>query len=229
MTPEPFFALFRQSVRRKDLFEIVDRGGSYRAAGGGITGMGFDLGIIDDPFKNLDQAHSLKIRNKIDEWYTTTFWTRQSPQARILLTMTRWHHDDLAGRLLERMKNDPAADQWVVLRLPAVADGNLHPDDPRADGDALGELLWPERFGQAFMDSARAQGAYFFAGMYQQSPTPEGGNHFQKHWFEKRFDDAGKHWILGDSAPSQPSPDFRSGEGCLRSEPHARFRFPGAR
>ncbi len=189
----------------QDLFEIVDRGGSYQGlagVGGGITGMGFDLGIIDDPFKNFDQAHSQKTRDKIDEWYTTTFWTRQSPNARILLTMTRWHHDDLAGRLLERMKNDPAADQWVVLRLPAVADGDLHPDDPRVG--ELGEpgepceLLWPERFGQAFMDSARAQGAYFFAGMYQQSPTPEGGNHFQEQWFEHRFDDGGKHWHLRD-------------------------------
>ena len=96
------------------------------------------------------------------------------------------------------LRTDPAADQWVVLRLPAVADGQIHPDDDRADG----ELLWPERFGQAFMDSARAQGAYFFAGMYQQLPTPAGGNHFKEHWFERRFEDAGKHWILGDSGNS---------------------------
>jgi predicted phage terminase large subunit-like protein len=184
-----------RSIRRDDLFEIVGRRGSYRSAGvgGGITGMGFDLGIIDDPFKNFEEAHSQRIRDKVDEWYTTTFWTRQAPQARILLTMTRWHHDDLAGRLLQRMTKDADADQWEVVRLPAIADKNLHPDDDRAEGEAL----WPDRYGEKFMTSARAQGAYFFAGMYQQSPMPEGGAHFKEIWFEQRFEDGGSHWLLG--------------------------------
>ncbi len=185
-----------RSIRRGDLFEIVGRQGSYRSAGvgGSITGMGFDLGIIDDPFKNFEEAHSQRTRDKVDEWYTTTFWTRQAPRARILLTMTRWHHDDLAGRLLERMTKDPQADQWEVLRLPAIADKNLHPDDDRVEGEAL----WPERYGEAFMTSARAQGAYFFAGMYQQLPTPEGGNYFKEIWFERRYQDGGTHWLLDD-------------------------------
>jgi len=82
--------------------------------------MGFDLGIIDDPVKNFEQAHSPVIRDKIDEWYTSTFWTRQAPDARILLTMTRWHHDDIAGRLLRRLADDEESDQWTVLRLPAI-------------------------------------------------------------------------------------------------------------
>jgi predicted phage terminase large subunit-like protein len=184
----------QRSIRRDDLFEIVGKQGSYRSAGvgGGITGMGFDLGIIDDPFKNFEEAHSQRIRDKVDEWYTTTFWTRQAPRARILLTMTRWHHDDLAGRLLERMAKDSDADQWEVLRLPAIADKNLHPDDDRAEGEAL----WPERYSEAFMTSARAQGAYFFAGMYQQVPMLEGGNYFKEHWFEHRYLDGATHWLL---------------------------------
>lgn len=121
------------------MFEIVGREGSYRATGvgGGITGMGADLLILDDPVKNFDDAFSAQVRDNLDHWYTSTFWTRQTSDARILLTMTRWHDDDIAGRLLRRMNEDSKADQWTVLRLPGLADDNPHPDDDRTGRTAL--------------------------------------------------------------------------------------------
>ena len=198
-------------VRTDHLFEIAGHAGSYRSAGvgGGITGMGFDLGIIDDPVKNHEQAHSAVIRDKIDEWYSSTFWTRQAPDARILLTMTRWHHDDIAARLLRRIADSPDADQWTILCLPAIADYSSAACGPGAQGPQAaeeilddrvpGEALWPERFPLRFLNSARASlGAYLFAGMYQQQPTTAGGNHFKEDWFGHRFQDAGNYWRLGD-------------------------------
>lgn len=110
-------------MRNSDLFEVVGHKGSYRSAGigGGITGMGFDFGIMDDPIKSAAEAASATMRESIWEWYISTFYTRQHKGARILLTLTRWHHDDLAGRLLKLMEEDPQADQWRVLHLPALA------------------------------------------------------------------------------------------------------------
>ena len=192
--------------RTDSLFEIVGRRGSLRSAGigVGITGMGFHLGIIDDPIKDWEEAHSTVIRDKVDEWYTSTFWTRQESakdgqQARILLTMTRWHHDDLAGRLIERAEQDRDADQWTILRLPALADYDLHEEDERESGEAL----WPGRYDERFMAKARASlGSYLFTGMYQQTPTVEGGQHFKEDWFSKRFsfmtDDRGEHVLVPD-------------------------------
>jgi hypothetical protein len=183
-------------LRNADVFEIVKHGGSYRSAGvgGGITGMGFDLGIIDDPIKNMEEAYSQTIRDKIDEWYTSTFWTRQAPGARIILMLTRWHEDDLAGRLLKRMKD--GGEQWEVVVLPAFSEPGLalHPDDDRRPNEAL----WPERFPASFLLSARKSlGSSQFAALYQQSPTIDGGNHFKSKWFEStRYLDGGDYWLL---------------------------------
>lgn len=171
-------------LRNDALFEVVGTGGSYRSAGvgGGITGMGFDVGIIDDPVKNREEADSPTIREKVWEWYTSTFWTRQAPGARILLIMTRWHVDDLAGRLLRQQAEDPVADQWEVVRLPALATGHATiPGDERSEG----EPLWPDRYGLEFLAAARATlGSADFESLYQGDPVDAGGNHFKAHWFE---------------------------------------------
>jgi hypothetical protein len=184
--------------RTNALFELDGGAGSYRAAGvgGGITGMPFNVGIIDDYFKNWEEAHSQLIRDNVWQWYTTSFITRQAPDASMLICATRWHSDDLIGRLLDLAAKDPSADQWVVLRLPAIADAGLHPDDDRRSGD----LIWPERYGAAFYDAQRAaMGSYLFAGMYQQLPTAEGGNHFKAPWLDRRrYQDGGDYWIVGN-------------------------------
>src|SRR5690606_6148864 len=110
--------------RNSDLFEEVEYNGYYRSAGigGAITGMGMLYGIIDDPFKNRQEANSQTIRDKVWDWYISTFRTRLAPGGGILLTMTRWHEDDLAGRLLALAASDPKADQWTTVTLPAIAE-----------------------------------------------------------------------------------------------------------
>ena len=163
-------------ARNSDAFELVDRRGSYRSSGvgGGIVGFGFDWGIIDDPFKDRQEADSPVVRQGVWEWYTSTFYTRRSPDAGICLMHQRWNEDDLAGRLLKLAQDDPTADQWTVLALPAIAtedhDGPLH--TPRRTGAPL----WPERFSLEELAKTRAASEYEWQSLYQQNPQPEGGS-----------------------------------------------------
>lgn len=160
-------------LRNSDMFEVVGRRGSYRSAGvgGGITGMGFNFGIIDDPIKNAQEAASKTIRDAQWEWYTTTFYTRREKDARILLTMTRWHENDLAGRLLRQAREDKTADQWHVINFPAIAEEPVSPDDPRQ----IGEALWPNKYAVEELEKTRAQGAQAWASLYQQRPRAKEG------------------------------------------------------
>ena len=111
-----------KNIRNSEIFEIAGRNGAYRSAGvgGGITGMGADIAIIDDPVKDAKEANSQTVRDSVWDWYTSTFYTRLSPKSGILLGMTRWHEDDLAGRLLEEAKK--GGDQWRVVSFPAIAE-----------------------------------------------------------------------------------------------------------
>jgi predicted phage terminase large subunit-like protein len=132
--------------------------------------MGFNYGIIDDPIKNRQEANSPTYRNATWEWFTSTFFTRQEKDAGILVTLTRYHEDDLAGRILEL-----AGDEWVVLNLPAIAEGVLHEGDPRE----LGEALWPEKYNLNKLERIRSTiGEYEWGAQYQQSPLPPGGGLF---------------------------------------------------
>lgn len=184
-------------LRNSSLFEIVDRRGSYRSAGvgGGITGEGLDIGIIDDPVKNQEQAYSALYREKVWEWYTSTLYTRLSGRkARILLTMTRWHEDDLAGRLLKQAREDPEADQWEELVLPAVREGIAHPRDPRE----IGEALWPSRFPLEVLNKNKANGSYYWNALFQQRPAPPKGGIVQRDWLQTydRLPEGVTDWLL---------------------------------
>ena len=169
-------------IRNSELFEIVGRRGVYRSAGvgGGITGMGADFAIIDDPLRNREDSASELLRDKVWEWYTSTLYTRLEQNGAILLTMTRWHEDDLAGRLLRLAESDPVADQWTVLNFPAIAEAVRHPDDPRDEGQAL----WPMKYPLEQLEAIKASiGSYDWGALYQQHPAPlEGGLFDRKHW-----------------------------------------------
>lgn len=158
-------------LRNADIFEVVGRRGVYKCAGvgGGLTGMGFNYGIIDDPVKDAKEANSQTMRQSVWEWYTDVFWTRQAPDARILLTMTRWNMDDLAGRILDTLSQDDS-EEWTVLTLPALLENDSHPDDPREHGEAL----WNERYPPEWLEKARANNSYSFAALYQGKPVPHG-------------------------------------------------------
>ena len=142
------------------------QGGRYYSVGvgGGLTGRGADIALIDDPVKNREEAESPTIREKIWNWYRSTFYTRLSPTGVIILVMTRWHPDDLAGRLLKEMRE--GGEKWDVVVLEAI--NNEH------------QALWPERWPlEKLEEIQRAIGRREFEALYQQSPTLQGGNIFE--------------------------------------------------
>jgi predicted phage terminase large subunit-like protein len=173
------------SLRNSDIFEIVGHEGRYKSAGvgGPITGFGFDYGIIDDPTKNREEADSEVYREKLWEWFTSTFFTRQrrGGTSQILITLTRWHEDGLEARLLELFPG-----MWTVISFPAIAE-DPQPPDPRA----VGEPLWPDRFPLEFLETVRLQSPRDFAALYQQRPAPREGAMFKWAWFpDDHFVDA---------------------------------------
>lgn len=176
-----------KGVRNSDLFEVLEADGFYRSAGvgGPIVGRPMDWGIIDDPFKNREEADSPTVRESVWQWYTGAFLSRAHAGTRKLVCHTRWHPDDLVGRLLKQAE-DTSADQWDVVVLPAVAEGTLHPDDPRA----IGEPLWPERFPLSLLMQRRAASLTDWYGLYQQRPRAVGS----VEWPDELFDWPGFWW-----------------------------------
>jgi predicted phage terminase large subunit-like protein len=182
----------RQDSRAVDHWELSGHRGGMLAVGvgGPITGHGTFLGIIDDPFENWKQAQSLTIRNAVWEWYRTTFRTRIWEGGAIVLIMTRWHEDDLAGRIL----SEQAAD-WTVLRLPATAETQEERDSnnarmglPFGEPDLLGrqpgEPLCPRRYSSAALaDLRRDVGSLGWQAEYQGTPRAPEGNRFKRAWF----------------------------------------------
>jgi predicted phage terminase large subunit-like protein len=161
------------------------RGGVTAAGvGGPITGKGARIAIIDDPVKNAEEANSEVMREKVWDWYQSTLYTRLTPDGRIIVVMTRWHEDDLVGRLLKKQKEEIEAgthvgEKWTVINFPALAEA----DDYL--GRAEGEALWPEfgfnreRMLQIFADV----GSYVANALYQQRPSAAGGTIFKRIHF----------------------------------------------
>lgn len=169
----------QKNIRNSEIFEIAGYSGSYRSAGvgGGITGMGADIAIIDDPVKDAKEANSQTYRDSVWDWYTSTFYTRLSPKSGILLGMTRWHEDDLAGRLLADMKN--GGDQWRVVSFPAIAEED---EEYRKEGDAL----HPERYDLTHLTKIKkAVGTQTWNALYQQRPSSKGGDVIKRAWFKR--------------------------------------------
>jgi predicted phage terminase large subunit-like protein len=150
----------------------TDRGGEYYAAGVGTTiaGRRADLAIIDDPVKSREDADSERSREKQWDWYVNDLLTRMKPKSAIILIMTRWHEDDLGGRILER-----EADKWKVIKIPMEA----VEDDPL--GRAPGERLWGEWYTDEMMELAK-QDLRSWNALYQQNPHSEEGSYFKAEW-----------------------------------------------
>jgi predicted phage terminase large subunit-like protein len=134
---------------------------------GPLSGRGLDLAIIDDPIKNAEEAFSAVQREKVWDWFHSTLMSRLEPGGRVCLVMTRWHEDDLAGRLISAM--EAGGEKWVVINFPALAEeGDLL-------GRAVGEALWPERYNSDKLEKIRRdRGEYWFSALYQQRPIPLG-------------------------------------------------------
>lgn len=150
-------------------------GGDYYAVGilGPITGRRADLAIIDDPVKSREEADSETIRERIWDWWTNDLLTRLKPGARVVLIMTRWHEDDVGGRVLADMASGGRS--WTVLQLPMEA----VPGDPL--GRAVGEPLWPEWFTEDMRAEAKRDTRKWSA-LYQQAPAPDEGTYFLREW-----------------------------------------------
>jgi predicted phage terminase large subunit-like protein len=155
-------------------------GGEYMAAGAGgaIAGYRADGVLIDDPIRGREDADSELIREKLWDWYRSDVTTRLRPGGWVVLIQTRWHEDDLAGRLLAEM--EAGREHWTVISLPAEAEAG----DPL--GRQPGELLWDDDPGYAYGDLLRHEKAVQtprnWSALYQQRPTPDTGDYFQESW-----------------------------------------------
>jgi predicted phage terminase large subunit-like protein len=176
--------------RARDEWSIKGRRGEMHTCGvgGPMTGKGADILIIDDPFKNDKEANSETIRESKWEWWKSTARTRLEPGGKIIILQTRWHEDDLVGRILE---SEPG--RWKVLNLPAIA------EEDDALGREPGEALCPQRFDTpALQELETAVGEYWWNALFQGRPGAKDGNIFKDEWFLNRFRVSGDHYIVGD-------------------------------
>jgi predicted phage terminase large subunit-like protein len=185
-------------VQRPDRYWHYPRG-SYRSAGigGSFTGRGANWVLIDDPFKNRQEADSKAERDRVFKFYNSALRTRLEKEGSVLITMTRWHSDDLVGRLMKLAKSDPMADQFTLLSLPAIREETSHEYDMRKPG----EPLWPAKYTlDELMRTKASIGSREFASLYQQSPVADGGNLIRANWIKwyhalpPKFDQVIQSW-----------------------------------
>jgi hypothetical protein len=150
-------------LRNSEIFEIVGHRGFLKACGrgGALTGTPIDVGIIDDPIKDRAEAMSLTIREGLWSWYKDVFETRLHNNSQQLIILTRWHQDDLAGKILKR-DND-----WDVVVFEGIKE-TANQFDPREIGDAL----WPEKHSLERLLKVKETSPLTFNSLYQQSPKP---------------------------------------------------------
>jgi hypothetical protein len=150
-------------LRNSEVFEIIGRQGFVKTVGvgGSLTGTPVDIGIIDDPFKDREEAMSSRIRDKVYSWYTDVFKTRLHNKSQQLLVMTRWDQDDLAGRILK------SEEGWQVVTFQAIKERETL-GDPRE----IGQVLWPERHSLERILAIKETSPFTFNSLYQQDPKP---------------------------------------------------------
>lgn len=192
-----FFGVsLRSSSKAKAHWNLEQMPGGMFAlgVGGQLTGRGADVLVIDDPFKNSEEADSEVLREKLWDWFWSTARTRLEPKGAIVILMARWHEDDLVGRLLQ---HPPDIEPWTVVNLPALAG----PDDPL--GREEGEALWPERYDRAELEAIkRSQLPRWWSALYQQNPTPAEGLLFKRTDFryyrvqDERISSSDYRWFM---------------------------------
>ena len=171
--------------------------GSYLATGigGPVTGFGANLLLLDDPIKNREEADSETMRNKVWDWYTSTARTRLEKDAVIAIINTRWHPDDLCGRLLERQ-----GEEWEILSLPAIAEKD-------EKYRKAGEALWPQKYDlEAMRAIEREIGPKDWLALYMGRPTSQQTQEFKEEWFRYFAPDdhlTGRVYISVDPAISE--------------------------
>lgn len=170
-------------ARRNDKWDIDKFQGGIEATGirGGQTGKGANVLIIDDPVKNDEEAFSQTYRDKNYDWFQSTAFTRLEPGGAIILIMTRWHYDDLAGRILRESK-----EEWEVINFPALA------TEDDVLGRKPGDALWEKRFSKENLETIKNEiGSYWFSALYQQNPMNSKHQIYKESW-----------WLRYDTAPN---------------------------
>jgi len=155
------------------------QGGNFFSVGvgGAIVGRGAHCFIIDDPVKSREESESELQREKLIDWFRSVAYTRLMPGNAIIVVMTRWHHQDLAGFMVDDLKHE----NWHVISLPAIAE-----EDNDAIGRISGEALWPERYPLDTLYKIRETiGTREWTSQYQQSPVPSSGGMVHLDWFKR--------------------------------------------
>lgn len=190
-------------------------GGGMKAvgAGAGVASTNADLILIDDPIGSRNDAESQAKRNQVWDWITNDILARCEPKTAVVMTMSRWHTDDPAGRL-----KDQQSARWSILDLPAEAEEN----DPL--GRAVGEPLWPELRGAEWLEEKRDElGAYGFASLLQGRPRPREGGMFKWAWWQiidevPALGPMVRYWDLAGTEPKAKGhdPDWSAGALACR-------------
>ena len=179
---------FRQGGASKSRIQTENGGMSvFVGRGGSITGRGGDVLVVDDPIKDSVEAQSPTLRETLWSWFTQVFMTRlMTEKSKVVIVTTRWHEDDLVGRLTDPSNphyTKEECSKWKIINLPAFAGEN----DPLKRKE--GAVLWPERFNTEFLEAQRNLDPRGFSALYQQQPSPEDGDLFQRdniQFYEKR-------------------------------------------
>lgn len=185
MTGDAYKRIFRQVVLKQDSKAKdqwnTSEGGGYLSTGvgGGATGRGADIFIIDDPIKNQEEADSEVVREKIWDWYTSVVRTRLEKNGVIIIIMTRWHQDDLVGRVLER--EALGGEPWYRITFPAIAEKNDRFRD-------IGDPLWPEKYDTEALKALRHDvGERVWFSLFQQTPIAGETQIFKPEWMKREF------------------------------------------
>ncbi len=174
---------FRKGGAAKDRIQTSEGGICvFKGRGGALTGRGADRLIVDDILKDAEEADSPTTREKCWQWFTKVAMTRlMTVGASVVIVITRWHDDDIVGRLTDPTNpcyNEDEAKKWKVINLPFFA------EDADPMGREKGEVLWPERFDEEFGIAQRQLNPRGFSALYQQHPTPEDGDFFRRDWIK---------------------------------------------
>lgn len=188
--------LLNESSKAVNAWGTEGGGGLWAAGvGGAITGRSGHLLIIDDPVKNREDAESARMMDKLNDWYTSTLYTRLEPHVgAIVVIQTRWSENDMIGQLLDNEQNvsEKGRENWTIVDLPALYEDE--DDRPKLPAhcpavtdwrEEIGSALCPQRYDQDALERIReAIGSRDFASLYQQRPAPEGGNMFSPDWWQ---------------------------------------------
>lgn len=179
-------------LRNSKYFELLGEKGSYKSVGvgGSLTSETVEYGIIDDPIKDRIEANSTTYRERLWDWYNDVWSTRMNNDSCELMLFTRWHEDDLAGRIFDPTNehyDKERADQYTVIVLPALKEDvpsdilqAIDINDPRE----VGEALWEAKHSRETHEQHKRNAPYMFASLKQQRPSPLEGGLFKREWFD---------------------------------------------